>query len=126
MRDLGSLSGPWSGFFLQGETRTLMTARLSFAGQSISGNGKDRDGIFRVKGMYSIENNRVSLTKRYRWHSVVFRGSWNGEFIEGDTTFRFLFLREHGLFELWPQRDEETLSVLEVLAQAGRQATTAE
>ncbi len=95
-----------------------MTAHLQFANGLISGEGRDKDGRFFVKGCFWVATSEVALTKKYRFHSVALRGSWNGSYIEGTAVYRFLFLREEGNFELWPEVDESDLSLRVLFGEA--------
>src|SRR5690348_14965794 len=65
VRDLRTLSGPWSGFWIQELVRGNMKLRLRFAGNIIEGSGSDPMGNFQITGMFSDETNRVLFSKEY-------------------------------------------------------------
>jgi hypothetical protein len=117
MRDLRSLSGPWTGFFVQGRVRGTMAVHLQFDDTRISGHGADRDGSFSFSGTYHPRTNLVEMTKRYPELNVHYRGTWDGQMIAG--TWRFAvfippntLLGDTGDFELWPQTEEPGVETL--------------
>lgn len=110
MRDLPSLSGPWTGFWVQMPERGGMTLHLKFGKKNLHGKGEDRIGPFQIQGGYDDEG-QVQFTKRYPYHKVRYRGTWNGASISGRWTIRDWGWVDHREFEIWPLGDDEERAI---------------
>lgn len=110
MKDLRLLSGPWHGWWVQEPVRGEMRIRLFFLGNSVEGEGGDRDGGFRITGRFDDEGN-VRLRKQYQGLNVFYIGQWNGESIAGVSQIIGPGFFDTGQFEIWPdiERDEEVV-----------------
>lgn len=111
MRELKDCSGPWVGFWIQGSRRGSMRLILRFGDETIEGEGDDFIGDFTVSGEYSVVTNGVGFTKTYRTHLVLYNGTWDGAMISGEWEFsrRMRFVVSRGGFEIWPEREEESI-----------------
>jgi hypothetical protein len=119
VRDLRELSGPWSGFWIQELVRGNMKLRLKFEGNLIEGSGRDPMGEFHIYGMFSDENQRVLFTKAYGAISVDYSGVWDGVMIYGRWTLHDESYSEAGVFEIWPDKEDEgTLTLAEQLGES--------
>ena len=122
MRDLNSLSGPWTGFSIQDDRRISETIDLAISGGKIEGSGSDVDGNFEIVGFYQNRNHVVMLTRRYTVTTEPsqlgvgvpydYEGKWDGFMVSGywhprsDRSYG-------GPFEMWPLT-EETLEELQI------------
>lgn len=115
MRELRDLSGPWVGFWVQGQVRGEMRLKLRFFGDGIDGGGSDRVGDFTIMGSYEPGSERVKLLKVYRSHNVDYEGTWDGSMIAGRWTFtrRIRFTENSGEFEIWPEKDDQAIERME-------------
>jgi hypothetical protein len=70
------VSGEWTGFFMQPDTRQrhAMDLVLRFAGGTISGNGNDRIGEFTISGKYDADTASCAWHKQYVGQHGVFYG----------------------------------------------------
>ncbi|RYG26914.1 hypothetical protein EON82_01480 [bacterium] len=111
MRELKDCSGPWVGFWIQGSQRGSMRLTLRFWDETVEGEGDDFIGDFTIRGEYSAVMNEVSFTKTYPTHLVLYKGSWDGAMISGEWEFsrRMRFVVPRGGFEIWPEREEESI-----------------
>ena len=114
MNDLQTLSGPWSGFWIQAQMRGYMKLRLQFIGNQILGGGSDCAGWFEISGKLQPETGQVHFAKRYPGYIVEYAGRWDGQLISGLWTMRHPvthpyphFVEEKGEFEMWPESDDE-------------------
>ena len=83
--------------------------RLTFSGNDITGGGSDLNGGFSMRGTYDPANEKVTITKRY-WHTkVVYHGVWNGSFVSGHSIIGPAWVGERGIFEMWPEDEEEAI-----------------
>ena len=105
-RDLRTLSGPWSGFWIQDLVRGYMKLKLHFVGTNLNGGGNDAIGSFEVAGIFSDETGQVLFTVTYRTHTVDYSGTWDGQFIFGKWTLHDESFSEIGEFEMWPDKEE--------------------
>lgn len=110
MRDLPSLSGPWTGFWVQMPDRGGMTLQLRFDKKNLHGKGDDQIGPFQIQGQHS-ENGQVQFTKRYASHKVRYQGRWDGSSIAGRWTIREWGWVDYGEFEIWPLGDDEERAI---------------
>ena len=110
MRPLCDLSGPWVGFWIQDFVRGSMGLALKFGKGRISGRGADLVGKFSFSGAYSGEG-RVTITKKYVWHSVHYKGVWDGQMISGTWSIPQF---DAGSFEIWPESDRYELGAMEI------------
>lgn len=110
MRDIRDCSGPWKGTWVQGNLRgTMRNFRLDFDRNEITGGGNDRHGSFTMRGSYDPATEGVKITKRY-WHTkVVYIGIWNGSFVSGHSIIGPAWVGERGIFEMWPEDEEEAI-----------------
>jgi hypothetical protein len=96
-------SGPWTGFFLQGEIpgRHLMELRLTFRQGVLSGEGRDWVGAFIVRGRYSIADGKCYWSKQYVGrHTVYYQGYNEGKGIWGIWDLPPFY---RGGFHIWPE-----------------------
>lgn len=107
MRPLEDLSGPWAGWWIQGEVRGQETLSLEFAQGRIRGHGSDRDGTFQISGHF--KSDRVDLMKGYALLTVRYQGRWDGATISGEWRIGTREATISGPFEMWPLGDEMSL-----------------
>ena len=108
MRNLSQLSGPWVGFWVQRGFRGSMSLGLSFGSGVVQGSGHDLIGTFVLSGTYG-EDGVVQMTKAYAWHTVAYKGTWDGQMISGFWKIRH---EGTGAFEIWPESDSLAVSEL--------------
>lgn len=113
MRNLGDLSGPWVGFWIQGLDRGEMRLTLRFGETSINGDGIDKVGDFTVSGRYAGED--VEFDKTHSSHTIGYTGRWDGDMIAGRWRFRRRMrgIENEGEFEIWPESDDEAIERME-------------
>ena len=95
-------SGPWVGFFLDRRVpgRHEMELRLTFAAGVMSGEGRDRIGLFTVDGEYDAASGKCQFTKQYiRGRSVFYSGFNEGKGIWGTWNLDDV----SGGFHIWPE-----------------------
>lgn len=109
-RELASLSGPWTGYWVQMPARGGMSLTLRFQEGKIEGEGRDQIGPFKMTGGYSAQD-QVQLTKRYRTHLVRYEGRWDGASIAGQWTIKKFGYVDRGEFEIWPLKDNESMTI---------------
>ena len=109
MRPLEDLSGPWAGWWVQGEVKGQMSLTLHFSEGRIRGNGTDRDGGFQMSGLYNAGG--VDLLKGYALLTVRYRGKWDGAVISGEWRIGSRERTLSGPFELWPVGDELSMEL---------------
>jgi hypothetical protein len=118
LKDLRTLSGPWSGFWIQELVRGNMKLRLTFHENSIFGSGRDPMGEFQISGMFSNDQ-RVMFTKDYGATTVDYSGTWDGMLIYGRWNLHDQNYSEAGDFEIWPDKeDEDITSIAEQLGES--------
>ncbi|WP_169974805.1 hypothetical protein [Tautonia rosea] len=96
-------SGPWVGFFLQKELpgRHGMELHLTFRQGVLSGEGRDRVGLFLVRGRYDLEDGSCRWVKKYVGrHDVFYSGFNEGKGIWG--TWEIAPIHRGG-FYIWPE-----------------------
>src|SRR5258708_387902 len=99
-------SGPWTGFYnYRPGDRHRMELQLAFANGSMTGDGSDDVGVFRIKGRYDAATRECHWTKSYvGGHDVFYRGFREGKGIWGTWE---ITIRAHGGFHIWPRRASE-------------------
>jgi len=107
---LRTLSGPWSGFWIQELVRGNMKLRLRFFDCAIEGAGRDPMGEFKISGMFSEDNGRVIFTKEYGAVNVDYCGTWDGTLIYGRWNLSDQHYSESGDFEIWPDKEDEDVT----------------
>jgi len=66
----------WSGYYMQEENKgEMIFAELKVKPESINGSGSDDCGMFSIFG--SVEEGKVSFTKTYESHVVMYNGEIN-------------------------------------------------
>lgn len=96
-------SGPWTGFFLQPRMpgKHWMELSITFLDGIMNGEGRDRVGLFRVKGRYQVEDGRCWWTKTYLGkHSLAYQGYNEGKGIWGTWEEN---PGNKGGFRIWPE-----------------------
>lgn len=103
--DNGFLSGPWSGFWQQPDTRGFhrMEVDLSFKAGRVTGAGKDEVGSFAIRGGYDRETGACWWDKCYRTHTIAYEGIQQSEVISGQWSQRPGPSWWSGPFRLWPK-----------------------
>jgi len=102
-------SGPWTGFFLQPQLpgRHFMELRLTFRQGELAGEGRDRVGLFGIRGRYSVADGKCHWTKRYQGkHDVFYQGFNEAKGIWGTWEIpaaQNAGLHWHGGFHIWPE-----------------------
>jgi hypothetical protein len=102
-------SGPWTGFFLQPQVpgRHLMDLRLTFRQGQLTGEGRDRVGLFVLRGVYDLVDGKVHWTKRYLGrHDVFYKGFNEGKGIWGTWEIppeQNAGMTWRGGFHIWPE-----------------------
>jgi hypothetical protein len=102
-------SGRWIGFWIQSHTpagRFQTEVHLSFAGGTMSGEGRDWVGAYTVRGRYNLSDGRCHWIKRYRGkHQVAYAGFNEGKGIWGTWTIADSesSIEVHGGFHIWPE-----------------------
>lgn len=109
MRPLEDLSGPWAGWWIQGEVKGQETLYLHFENGRIRGNGSDRDGGFQMSGYF--KGDQVHLMKGYALLTVRYQGVWDGTVISGEWRIGSREATVSGPFEMWPLGDELSLAL---------------
>src|SRR4051812_43888413 len=73
-------SGSWRGFWDQAlyGRQPMRELVLHFSSGAVEGSGVDVVGPFTLQGTYE-SNGRISLIKRYRYHTVNYVGQYDGE-----------------------------------------------
>jgi hypothetical protein len=97
-------SGPWEGFFLQPILvgRHRMELSLTFSGGVLRGDGRDRIGLFLMRGRYDLKDGQCWWTKSYIGkHDIFYRGYNEGKGIWGRWESPY-DSRMHGGFHIWP------------------------
>ena len=107
MRALEDLSGPWAGWWVQGDRRGTMKLRLHFENGVIRGTGRDIDGGFEMMGTW--RGTSVVLAKGYADLTVRYLGNWDGTTIAGIWRIAKGDLHNEGPFEIWPESDEMSM-----------------
>ncbi len=97
------VSGAWSGWWEQDGARSPMAATLALDGGSLSGEGRDRAGLFFLEGRFG--GGRAVFTKRYAGHHFRYEGAWDGAALAGTWTYAGE-PRESGAFRLAPDGSE--------------------
>ncbi|MFQ3587092.1 MAG: hypothetical protein SNJ74_00340 [Fimbriimonadaceae bacterium] len=116
MKDLMSLSGPWTGLSIQHKRRLTERMQLRLGDNRIHGTGSDVDGDFVVDGTYDPATESVHIVRRYTrvtWpvYGATFalydyRGTWDGQMISGNWRQRDEYTNG-GPFEMWPDREQD-------------------
>ncbi len=101
-------SGPWTGYFLQKVLpgRHLMEMRLTFRQGQITGEGRDRVGVFIMHGRYDVADGKCRWTKRYLGkHDVFYHGFNEGKGIWGTWEIPTVPHPDMGRggFHIWPE-----------------------
>jgi hypothetical protein len=99
-------SGPWQGYFLESHRadKGWMELELKFQDGQIRGEGRDRVGMFILRGTYQIEDGRCHWAKRYIGkHDVLYAGYNEGRGIWG--TWEITDPACKGGFHIWPIRE---------------------
>lgn len=86
MRELAALSGPWTGYWIQGDMRGDVTIDMSIEGNRLIGRGSDFIDIFFIEGAYDDRTREVRLLMSYPTHQVHHKGVWDGLAIRGRWT----------------------------------------
>jgi hypothetical protein len=92
-------SGPWCGYYIQLGAEHRMDLGLTFEKDSFRGEGTDIVGPFSISGQV-LEGREVVATKRYATHTVVYRGTVDGDGFAG----RWNLFAGSGTFRFWPRR----------------------
>lgn len=96
-------SGPWTGFFLQKVMpgRHLMEMHITFENGVLKAEGRDKIGMFSLRGRYATEDGTCYWTKHYRGkHDVFYKGYNEGRGIWGVWEIEHL---DRGGFHIWPE-----------------------
>ena len=104
-------SGPWTGKWTEPNrpyrpSPNYMYLHLSFSDGFLEGSGKDRVGIFSIRGSYDPEKLTCSFLKDYALHAVNYEGQRDGKGIYG----RWSLPNYPGImggFHIWPSGLEE-------------------
>src|SRR5438105_15877756 len=81
--------------------RHMMEMDLTFRNGSLTGEGRDWVGRFRMRGRYSTEDGKCYWTKRYLGrHDVFYEGYNEGKGIWGTWEIRSF---DRGGFHIWPE-----------------------
>jgi hypothetical protein len=97
------VSGQWTGFYMQWGRKGKQDLMLEFKASLVSGSGSDGGGDFVVRGSYDAEAGRVSLVKKYDFHTVEYDGHAEGNGIWGGWKIRAVGYVDHGGFHIWPR-----------------------
>ena len=82
-----------------------MDLHLTFANGTMSGDGNDDVGRFRIRGGYDVANRECHWTKGYLGsHDVYYRGFREGKGIWGTWDIGVV---GHGGFHIWPKGEGE-------------------
>jgi hypothetical protein len=84
MNSLELSSGPWAGFYTQGDSmlKHHMELDLTFAAGTVIDDGLDDIGPFLIKGRYNLDTCEVSCMKSYiGGHGIYYRGFSEGNII---------------------------------------------
>lgn len=98
-------SGKWVGFFLQPTVpgRHEMELILTFSKGTLDGEGRDKIGLFLIKGRYQVEDGRCWWTKKYVGkHDMAYSGYNEGKGIWGTWSFENSTVWKGG-FRIWPE-----------------------
>ena len=96
-------SGAWTGFFLMDHWpgRHKMDLHLSFRQGTMTGEGRDRIGAFRIRGKYHLDDGKCQWSKRYiGLHDVAYQGFNEGKGIWGIWEIP---PSSKGGFHIWPE-----------------------
>jgi hypothetical protein len=96
-------SGPWVGFFLQPllPGKHMMELVLEFSEGQVLGEGRDRIGLFLIRGRFQVEDGRCWWTKTYVGrHDVSYQGYNEGKGIWGRWE---IYSPWSGGFHIWPE-----------------------
>lgn len=99
-------NGEWIGFYIQpdGRQRHVMDLLLQFAGDRISGNGKDPIGEFTITGTFDTTTGKCSWVKQYvGQHSVEYTGEARERGIIGQWRISGMPKFWSGPFFIWPR-----------------------
>jgi hypothetical protein len=97
------LSGPWTGYWLEGGCRFRQDLALQFTKGKVAGEGIDTVGRFHVDGTYCTESREVAWTKAYFGaYSLDYRGfrETNGIWGVWESEGR------RGGFHIWPRPEK--------------------
>lgn len=98
-------SGIWVGYWMQGYIKGRMRLTLEFINGAITGEGSDPVGTFKMKGIYSLRHNMVSMSKRYYGaHSVGYVGGAADGGLNG--TWQIRSIPQIDEWRLWPLVDK--------------------
>src|SRR5262249_53612540 len=101
-------SGPWTGYFLQPAVpgRHMMELLLTFSKGQLTGEGRDRFGVFILRGQYFLADGKCHWTKRYIGkHDVFYQGFNEGKGIWGvwEIAATQEYGGQRGGVHIWPQ-----------------------
>ena len=85
--DLGAFSGVWTGYWIQGKIKGIMTVELNLHDGVLTGSGSDRAGTFTLAGSYDNDSGIVNFVKQYTHYPVNYSGKWSGKMIRGQWSF---------------------------------------
>lgn len=86
-----------------------MKIDLTIRGEQIIAGGADYVGEFSMEGRYDPAIETVTLFKRYPWHTVEYRGKWDGTLVFGEWVIAEDGFSGRGEFEMWPDDEEMSL-----------------
>lgn len=95
-------SGPWQGFFLMAHWpgQHSMELDLNFRQGVVTGEGRDRIGLFHMRGVYKLDTGECTWTKQYVGkHDVTYHGYNEGKGIWGLWQIPPNY---QGGFHIWP------------------------
>lgn len=112
-------SGPWEGYWVQGDRLDHMKLDLAFIGRRVIGDGRDTIGTFRLLGTYEEDEGTVVMRKRYEGkHDVWYRGRLVSDGFKGTWTIKDTPAR--GDWCIWPLiEDEFEITHLEIETENG-------
>lgn len=80
--EMSYVTPPWTGYYMQGDTRDDMNLNMDVTDIAVSGYGSDAVGQFLVKG--SVDGDSVKFVKKYiGQHMVNYSGVMRGNVIQG-------------------------------------------
>jgi hypothetical protein len=101
-------SGKWTGFWVQPRVpgKQFMELQLTFRQGTLTGEGRDRVGLFTFNGSYNVEDGKCSWTKHYTGrHNVLYKGYNEGKGIWGvwEMAPELAPASHRGGFHIWPR-----------------------
>ena len=97
-------SGPWVGYYRQGNLQSRQRLSLTFRDGRISGEGRDPVDPFIVSGTYDLATGSVRLSKTYTTHTVFYDGAADGDGVGGAWEIPYFggIVADRGEFRIWP------------------------